>query len=142
MKAQEWSSARKSKRRKDKFRKPTEARRGSSSALDGPNSIPDEAVESIADFFSGLGVQLEAAAGGTGQTYELDNIGDIREIEDVGALARDLIRRIQSLRGQFRPGSLAARALPDVRFDENAIQAENNSQAAEQQETETSGDES
>ena len=44
--------------------------------------------------------------------------GEIQEIEDVGHLARELIARIQALRGQFRPGSQAALALPNIQMVE------------------------
>ena len=123
-------STKKAKTRKAKFRKPTEARRGSSIAGASSSNISDEVVERLGDFFAGLRSNI----GDDGQTVDVENVGDIREIEDVGVLARDLIRRIQSLRGQFRPGSLAAQALPDVTFDENAAQA------VQTQESETSED--
>lgn len=38
----------------------------------------------------------------------------------MGHLARELITRVQALRMQFRPESLAALALPDVRMIDDA----------------------
>ncbi|KAL6243748.1 hypothetical protein RBB50_009181 [Rhinocladiella similis] len=46
------------------------------------------------------------------------DLNELQELEDMGLLARDLIRRIQRLRDQFRPGSLAAIALPDGRVQQ------------------------
>ena len=111
---------RKGKKRKDKIKKPVEQRRGStSSGVSLAGIVTDEGVEGIAEFFTNLNLQiLPNDAPLAARELDLDSIGDLQEIEDVGQLARDLIRRIQSLRGQFRPGSVAARALPDVRFEE------------------------
>ena len=56
------------------------------------------------------------------QETEADNDDDeenMQELVDMGALARDLVRRIQRLRGQLRPGSAAAAALPDLRMDDD-----------------------
>jgi hypothetical protein len=114
---------RKGKKRKDKLKKPVEQRRGSTSSGASLNgAVPDEAMEGLADFFTNLNAQLlPVGASVSARELDLESIGDLQEIEDVGQLARDLIRRIQSLRGQFRPGSVAARALPDVRFEEIAM---------------------
>lgn len=68
-----------------------------------------------------------------------DDQGEIQEIEDVGQLARELITRIQSLRGQFRPGSLAAMALPDVRLIDDAAQSIILNPVLEQQGEESAG---
>ncbi|KAJ9633867.1 hypothetical protein H2204_006653 [Knufia peltigerae] len=51
------------------------------------------------------------------------HLNEFQELEDMGLLARDLIRRIQRLRDQYRPGSLAAIALPDVRVHHNGNNA-------------------
>ena len=114
------ATKRKGKTRKDKLKKPVEQRRGSaSSGVSGHGAGTDEAMEGLADFFTNLNAQIGQTDGSVaGRELDFDNLGDLQEIEDVGALARDLIRRIQSLRGQFRPGSTAARALPDVRFED------------------------
>ncbi len=119
------ASKRKGKKKKDRIKKPVEQRRrsaSSSGSLTGAGV--HEAMDGLADFFMSLTTQLlpgdpPAAA----RELDLDNDGDLQEVEDVGALARDLIRRIQSLRGQFRPGSIAARALPDVRFEDISTDA-------------------
>lgn len=42
---------------------------------------------------------------------------DIREVADMAAMVRDLVRRVQRLRGRMRPGSAARNALPDLRMD-------------------------
>ena len=114
------ASKRKGKKRKDKMKKPIEQRRGSISSGASLNGTGmDEALDGLSDFFMNLNAQLGHRDGpGDARELNLDDIGDLQEIEDVGTLARDLIRRIQSLRGQFRPGSIAARALPDVRFED------------------------
>ena len=114
------ASKRKGKKRKDKMKKPIEQRRGSISSGASLNGTGmDEAMDGLSDFFMNLNAQLGHRDGpGDARELNLDDIGDLQEIEDVGTLARDLIRRIQSLRGQFRPGSIAARALPDVRFED------------------------
>lgn len=114
------ATKRKGKKRRDKIKKPVSQRRGSSSSGGSSNGAGmDEAIEGLADFFLNLNSQLLPNNSSTLEVdFDLGNIGDLQEIEDVGVLARDLIRRIQSLRGQFRPGSFAARALPDVRFEE------------------------
>ena len=115
------ASKRKGKRRKDKLKKPVEQRRGSASSSGGLTGAEmDEAMDGLVDFFfTSLGTQdLPSGLPGAARELDLDDNGDLQEIEDVGAQARDLIRRIQSLRMQFRPGSIAARALPDVRFED------------------------
>lgn len=129
----------KMRKRKDKAKKPIDQRRSSTGSAGSVHATNmDEAMEGLSDFFMSLNAQLghsphvhflphasnptaSASSGpSTGRMLDLDQIGDLQEIEDVGALARDLIRRIQSLRGQFRPGSVAARALPDIRFEDLA----------------------
>ncbi|KIX06666.1 uncharacterized protein Z518_04642 [Rhinocladiella mackenziei CBS 650.93] len=110
-------SLKKLKKRKDKIRKPLEERRMGS----------DEAIDGLVEFFSSLNMQFSGmghAPNMGASTSELDaptrgNPDDIQELEDMGALARDLIRRIQRLRDQFRPGSLAALALPDIRLEDD-----------------------
>jgi hypothetical protein len=125
------------RKRKDKAKKPIDQRRGSSSSSGSTNANNlDEIMEGLNDFFTNLNAQHNvqfappsAAAEGeagpsTARTLNLDQNSDLQEIADVGALARDLIRRIQSLRGQFRPGSVAARALPDIRFEDLAASSQ------------------
>lgn len=104
-------------KKKNRLRKPLEARRSPST----PAGASDEAAEFLSEFqdmkIGGPSVRVEA-----GQNVELDHDGqgEIQEIEDVGQLARELITRIQTLRGQFRPGSTLALALPDVRLIDDA----------------------
>ncbi|KAK4934679.1 hypothetical protein LTR10_024121 [Elasticomyces elasticus] len=114
---------RKMKKRKDKRRKPVYDRQGESSH----RSAAEDAIDGLVEFFTSLNTQFSE----TGHSEEVDamlalpevdphsatNMNDIQELEDMGALARDLIRRIQRLRDQFRPGSLAALALPDIRLE-------------------------
>ncbi|OAG37769.1 hypothetical protein AYO21_08012 [Fonsecaea monophora] len=121
----------KPRKRKDKMRKPLEARRTSLGPGASPSST-EEAIDGLVDFFSSLNAQypgtghFQIDAGGSGrstgggQTGAGSNPQDIQDLEDMGALARDLIRRIQRLRDQFPPGSLAALALPDIRLDDEA----------------------
>jgi hypothetical protein len=108
---------RKPRKRKDKLKKPFSERRGPDSGPYGSGTASQEdSVDGLADFFS----ILNAADGqGADSSLDFDNVGDLREIRDVGVLARDLIRRIQSLRTQFRPGSMAALALPDLQILED-----------------------
>lgn len=104
-------------KKKNRLRKPLEARRSPGT----PAGASDEAAEFLSDFqdmrIGGPSVAEEAR-----RTAELDpdEQGEIQEIEDVGQLARELITRIQTLRGQFRPGSTLALALPDVRLIDDA----------------------
>jgi hypothetical protein len=123
------------KKRKDKMRKPVEERRRSRGAA-GNLSTTEQAIEGLVEFFTSLNTQYPATMGqqqgeasspsrseSASQSDVVSNNPDeIRELEDMGALARDLIRRIQRLRDQFRPGSLAAQALPDIRV-EDGVQA-------------------
>jgi hypothetical protein len=123
------------KKRKDKMRKPVEERRRSRGAA-GTLSTTEQAIEGLVEFFTSLNTQYPATMGqqqgeasspsrseSASQSDVVSNNPDeIRELEDMGALARDLIRRIQRLRDQFRPGSLAAQALPDIRV-EDGVQA-------------------
>ncbi|EXJ79389.1 hypothetical protein A1O3_08891 [Capronia epimyces CBS 606.96] len=113
------------KKKKDKVRKPLEERRAES-GTHGATSTAEEAIDGLVEFFTSLNTQYPGVVQphdtsprvgsglepvpqtGSGQQH------DIQELEDMGALARDLIRRIQRLREQFRPGSLAALALPDI----------------------------
>lgn len=117
------------RRRKEKMRKPVEERRAESTTH-GSMSTTEEAIDGLVDFFTSLNTQypgagqphhtnppVESDSGPTTQTGPGQH-HDIQELEDMGALARDLIRRIQRLREQFRPGSLAALALPDIRVDD------------------------
>jgi hypothetical protein len=115
------SSKRKAKKRSTKIKKPVAQRSGSvSSGSITSGAVTDEAMEALSEFFVNLNTQLHPdEVSVAARELDMENLGDLQEIEDVGQLARDLIRRIQSLRGQFRPGSEAARALPDVRFEEN-----------------------
>ncbi|ETI29258.1 hypothetical protein G647_01711 [Cladophialophora carrionii CBS 160.54] len=130
LKAQSQSMKR-LKKRKDKMRKPLEERRMSQAAA-GNLSATEQAIEGLVEFFTSLNMQYPGAIGpqqaesssssqpeSASRSDVLSNNPDeIRELEDMGALARDLIRRIQRLRDQFRPGSLAAQALPDIRVEE------------------------
>jgi hypothetical protein len=111
--AQHGGSSKRNKR-KDKIRKPLEARRPSNSAA----ATADEAAEFLSDFAD---MKLwDGGAAGVSSEPDRDAQGEFQEIEDVGQLARELITRIQALRGQFRPGSTAALALPDVRMIDDA----------------------
>lgn len=104
-------------KKKNKQRKPLEARRSPST----PAGASDEAAEFLSEF-QDMKLGGSVAAEEAGQAVELDHDeqGEIQEIEDVGQLARELITRIQTLRGQFRPGSTLALALPDVRLIDDA----------------------
>lgn len=121
-------SLKKMRKRKERMRKPLEERRTS---LDGSGALTatEEAIDGLVEFFTSLNTPIpagsrpeEANAGqspspGTSNPTTNTNFNDIQELEDMGALARDLIRRIQRLRDQFRPGSLAALALPAIRVE-------------------------
>ncbi|OAP55144.1 hypothetical protein AYL99_10844 [Fonsecaea erecta] len=128
--ARAWRG-KKQKKRKDKIRKPLEARRTSLGSGGNPSST-EEAIDGLVEFFTSLNTQYPGAshdqteASGPsrsdngGQIEGGSNRQEIQELEDMGALARDLIRRIQRLREQFPPGSLAALALPDIRLEDEA----------------------
>ncbi|KAK7893898.1 hypothetical protein LTR67_006599 [Exophiala xenobiotica] len=122
------SMSKKLRKRKDKMRKPIEERRLSGSP--GSLSAAEEAIDGLVEFFTSLSMQyagmsrpqdlaLVSRAENHQQMVAAANLNDIQELEDMGALARDLIRRIQRLRDQFRPGSLAALALPDIRVEDD-----------------------
>ena len=127
MKAQSQSLKR-LKKKKEKIRKPVEERRTSQVAGGNPSSA-EQAIDGLVEFFTSLSAQYPTTNGqqqgeassssSVDVTSQLEGLNgnpdEIRELEDMGALARDLIRRIQRLRDQFRPGSLAAMALPDIR---------------------------
>ena len=114
------------KKRKEKMRKPLQDRRNSQGAAGNATST-EQAIDGLVEFFTSLNAQYpatspqqEEASGSSSSSTTFppsltSNPDEIRELEDMGALARDLIRRIQRLRDQFRPGSLAALALPDIR---------------------------
>lgn len=114
------------KKSKTRRRKPVEERRGHqrsgpSTAIEASSS---DIAEGLAEFFERLDVEDPAYQ--VFSQVHAENVSnipapgeEIRELEDMGALARDLIRRIQTLRQQFGPGSLAALALPDIRMDES-----------------------
>lgn len=119
-------SSKKLKKRKEKLRKPVEARR---TIVPGGPSSAEEAIDGLVEFFTSLNVQLQGIHAqensvaenpipGYEDSQTYGNQNDIQELEDMGALARDLILRIQRLRDQFIPGSLAARALPDIRVQD------------------------
>ena len=116
------------RKRKEKVRKPLKERRskqGAGTSL----ATTEQAIDGLVEFFASLSTQYpatmgpqqgEASSSSSSETRSQadivsNNPDEIRELEDMGALARDLIRRIQRLREQFRPGSLAALALPDIR---------------------------
>ncbi|EHY52164.1 uncharacterized protein HMPREF1120_00380 [Exophiala dermatitidis NIH/UT8656] len=115
------------RRRKEKIRKPLEDRRTDSTTNDSV-SATEEAIDGLVEFFTSLNAQSTGMGQHdhtilVGELEPLPQTGagpnhDIQELEDMGALARDLIRRIQRLREQFRPGSLAALALPDIRVED------------------------
>lgn len=118
-------SLKKLKKRKDKVRKPLEDRRMSQGS--GSVSTTEEAIDGLVEFFTSLNTQFPGIGNPQDTTVPRAEFGtqqdnanqhDIQELEDMGALARDLIRRIQRLRDQFRPGSLAALALPDIRVED------------------------
>lgn len=126
-------SLRKLKKKKEKMRKPIEERRMSNNMSGGPSSA-EEAIDGLVEFFTCLNAQLQgiqaqesSASNPPGSAYDDPNNyasqNDIQELEDMGALARDLILRIQRLRDQFIPGSLAARALPDIRLQDGVESA-------------------
>ncbi|RMZ79134.1 hypothetical protein DV738_g3490, partial [Chaetothyriales sp. CBS 135597] len=107
---------RKPRRRRERIRKPINERRRSDS--NQSTAIPEvDAIDGLADFFTVLN-HNDTRPDLHLPDLHLDNVSDLREIRDVGLLARDLIRRIQSLRGQFRPGSAGALALPDIRLED------------------------
>ena len=98
-------------------------RRKRTSSGSGPTD-PDSAALFLSEFSEmRISASGPSASGDGPADLNHDEQGEIEEIENVGHLARELITRIQGLRGQFRPGSLAARALPDVRLidDSNHI---------------------
>jgi len=80
------------------------------------NNISDEVMEQVADFMAWVDIEENHGLGFSPIQEENDE-ENIRELTDVGDSARDLVRRIQTLRGQLRPGSAAAAALPDLRMD-------------------------
>jgi hypothetical protein len=87
------------------------------------SNIGDEAMEQVGEFMQWVSisepvglVSSENVSRGVPSAQEEDE-EDIRELTDMGAMARDLVRRIQRLRGQMRPGSAARSALPDLRMD-------------------------
>jgi hypothetical protein len=100
---------------KSKPRKPLEARRASNSS-----ATPDDAAELLGEFSQMRLAEHSTEEVASEPAPSQEEQGEIQEIEDVGHLARELITRIQTLRGQFRPGSLAALALPDVRLIDEA----------------------
>lgn len=104
-------------KKKTRLRKPLESRRPSSSAA----VTSDEAAEFLSEF-ADMRIDGTSAVEESNreQRPDREESGEIQEIEDVGQLARELITRIQALRGHFRPGSLAALALPDVRMIDEA----------------------
>ncbi|KAJ9606463.1 hypothetical protein H2200_009424 [Cladophialophora chaetospira] len=130
LKAQSLSMKR-FKKRKEKMRKPVAERRTSQGNA-GNQSSTEQAIDGLVEFFTSLNMQYPATAvvqqgeASTSSTSDgrspsevvSSNPDEIRELEDMGALARDLIRRIQRLRDQFRPGSLAALALPNIRVED------------------------
>lgn len=116
------------KKKKDKVRKPLEQRRLSNGASRNSSST-EEAIDGLVEFFASLNAQIQGISPSDnpgpssrllvdGHSASQVNSSEIRELEDMGILARDLILRIQRLRDQLVPGSLAARALPDVRVQE------------------------
>lgn len=110
----------KKKKRRNKVRKPIEDRR----AIPGNNgdrSSADDDMEGLVDFFEYLELQSRLDL----PRSDEENQDDIQQLEDMGQMARDLIRRIQRLREQFRPGSLATLVLPDIRVadDESGMAA-------------------
>jgi hypothetical protein len=110
--AQVAESGRSRRHKKLKTRKPLEARRPSNSMA----VTSDEAAEFLSEF-ADMRLEDLVVDGVPSDTQTVrEDEGEIREIEDVGVLARELIARIQALRGQFRPGSQHALALPDVRL--------------------------
>lgn len=93
------------------------------------SNINDEAMEQVGEFMqwvhlddpdvSAIGsvsTQRPRDLSGLPPPHEEDD-DSIRELTDMGAMARDIVRRIQRLRGQMRPGSAARSALPDLRID-------------------------
>jgi hypothetical protein len=122
-------SLKKAKKGKEKLRKPVEERLGLlRSRASETLSVTEEAIDGLVEFFNRVHSQLPgnqhqpdltvSSSRPSSSEAANDNSNDIQELEDMGALARDLIRRIQRLRDQFRPGSLAALALPDIRVEE------------------------
>ncbi|KAK5240207.1 hypothetical protein LTR40_013990, partial [Exophiala xenobiotica] len=104
------SMSKKLRKRKDKMRKPIEERRLSGSP--GSLSAAEEAIDGLVEFFTSLSMQyagmsrpqdlaLVSRAENHQHMVAAANLNDIQELEDMGALARDLIRRIQRLRDQF-----------------------------------------
>src|SRR6201999_1306409 len=99
----------------------------------GNVSSTEQAIDGLVEFFTSLSTQYptitshqQGETSGPSQPESTsqaeagnNNPDEIRELEDMGALARDLIRRIQRLRDQFRPGSLAALALPNIRVEDD-----------------------
>lgn len=132
------------KKRKEKMRKPLEERRASQGSA-GNLASTEQAIDGLVEFFTSLNTQYpnttgqsQGEASSSSSQPEIpplpdrghNNSDEIRELEDMGAVARDLIRRIQRLREQFRPGSLAAMALPDIRVEDGAQAAARMAQAA------------
>ena len=94
------------------------------------SNISDEAMAQVGEFMEWVNLMDDQ---GDGSGAVLPEPGDmqvtdapqgsvedeehIQELTDMGLLARDLVRRIQRLRGGLRPGSAAAAALPDLRMD-------------------------
>lgn len=115
--ANQAGRARRNKKPSSKLRHSTEHR-----LISGSATVDPDAIASFIGDFAELrpdGVRLTTT--GTNQPEADVANGEIEEIEHVGILARELITRLQGLRGQFQPGSPAARAIPDVRLmDEQA----------------------
>lgn len=111
------SSKKKDKKRKNK--KPIEERKSYRATQQEGDALESSISDiELNEFFASMHLEEEAEFG------ELPR--EIRELQDMGMMARDLIRRIQILRQQAGPGSAAAMALPDVRLENvaNSNQAE------------------
>ena len=108
-------------RKGEKRRRKEERRRlAGRSFVVAQGKISDEVVEQVGEFLAGI--ELAGFHGETAEEGEVEMVDDeddehIQELTDMGVLARDLVRRIQRLRGNLRPGSAAAAALPDIRMD-------------------------
>lgn len=98
------------------------------------SNIDDEVMEQVGEFMHFVHIDNPAtsAIGSLGTQERQDptaltvpqegNGDDIRDLTDMGAMARDLVARIQRLRGQMRPGSAARSALPNLRIDGDEVE--------------------
>lgn len=94
------------------------------------SNINDEAMEQVGEFMQWVNITEPVSSAAVTASrlsswrglrpalpIQEEDEEEIRELTDMGIMARDLVSRIQRLRGQMRPGSAARSALPDLRMD-------------------------